>query len=173
MDAAPTVTKVQVNDGSAQRSRVRSVTVTLSSLIAQNSIQPGAFSLVDAEGDVFGVSVTSFSVVGRQPIITLGFTGAGVGGDGALPDGSYSLRVDRNKIPIDSPAPIAEIARFKTLFGDLNGDGRVDGSEVSAAAHAINSSVGDAEYRWYLDFDADGRITGQDQRDVARRNGGR
>jgi phosphodiesterase/alkaline phosphatase D-like protein len=172
MDAAPTIANVQINDGSAQRSRVRSVTVTLNGVLSASNVGNGAFFVDEAEGGHFNTVVQSFSVVGRQTFITLGFTGAGVGADGSLPDGSYTLSVDRNKIPVDTPAPITAIASFVTLFGDINGDGRVDGAEVAFSAHLNGARRGDPDYLWYLDFNADGVINGQDHREVARRNGG-
>jgi hypothetical protein len=80
--------------------------------------------------------------------------------------------VDRSKIPLDISAPVTEIATFQTKFGDLNGDGQVDGSEVAASAHSNGTKLGDGDYLWYLDFDGDGTIDGKDHREVARRNGG-
>jgi hypothetical protein len=172
VDAAPTVANVEINDGSAQRSRVRSVTVTLNGVLSAASIGNGAFFVDEAEGGHFNTVVQSFSVVGRQTFITLGFTGPGVGSDGSLPDGSYTLSVDRTKIPVDTPATITAIASFVTLFGDINGDGRIDGSEVAFSAHLNGTRRGDPSYLWYLDFNADGVIDGKDHREVARRNGG-
>jgi len=172
VDAAPTVESVQINDGSSQRSKIKDVTVTLNGIIKQSDIATGAFTLVQTGGGVFTVGVQSVAVVGRQTLVTLGFAGATVGLDGSLPDGSYSLRVDRSKIPLDSPSPVAEIETFQSLFGDLNGDGHVDGSEVAASAHANGARRSSPDYLWYLDFDANGLIDGKDHREVARRNGG-
>jgi hypothetical protein len=73
------------------------------------------------------------SVEDRQTFITLGFAGPGVGPDGSLPDGSYTLSVDRGRIPVDTPNPITTIASFQTLFGDLDGDGRVNGALAKAS----------------------------------------
>jgi hypothetical protein len=55
--------------------------------------------------------------------------------------------------------------------GDPDGDGQISGSEVATSSHANNTRVGDADYAWYLDFDANGRIDGKDHREVSRRNG--
>jgi phosphodiesterase/alkaline phosphatase D-like protein len=172
MDAAPTVEGVRINDGSAQRSKVNQVTVTLNGVVAANSIAPGAFLLTRAEGGSFGTVVKSVSVSGRQTLVTLGFTGSGVGSDGALPDGSYTVSIDRRKLPLDAVADVTAIASFGTLFGDIDGDGQIDGSEVAFSAHHNGAQVGDADYLWYLDFDASGDINGKDHREVARRNGG-
>src|SRR5262249_12154788 len=171
IDAAPTLAAAQINDGSAQRSRVRSVTVTLNGILAQGSIGAGAFLLTGTSGN-FGTIVQSVSFEDRQTFITLGFTGPGVGADGSLPDGSYTLSVDRSKIPVDTPNAITQIVSFQTLFGDLNGDGRITGQEVSDSAHLNGTRRTDPGYLWYLDFNGDGVIDGKDHREVARRNGG-
>jgi phosphodiesterase/alkaline phosphatase D-like protein len=171
LDAAPTLAGLQINDGSAQRSKVRSVTVTLNGVLAQSSIGAGAFVLTSTGGQ-FSTTVQSVSVEDRQTFITLGFTGPGVGPDGSLPDGSYTLSMDRSKIPVDTSNPITTIGSFQTLFGDLDGDGRVNGPEVAASAHLNGTHRGDPDYLWYLDFNADGVIDGKDHREVARRNGG-
>ncbi|MFO0797995.1 MAG: hypothetical protein U0804_10990 [Gemmataceae bacterium] len=182
---APTVAAVQVNDGSAQRSKVSAVTVTFDAVVPAANIGAGAFTLTRAEGGAYTATVASVTVVGGQTLVTLAFAGPGVGADGALPDGTYSLSVDAGKVTdqlgqaLDTDrdgvagGPVTEVVAFRTLFGDLNGDGRVDGQEVAASAHANGARRGEAGYLWYLDFDGDGVINGKDHREVARRNGNR
>lgn len=181
---APTVQSVQINDGSAQRSKVNEVTITINGVIPQANIAAGAFTLTRTQGGTYTANLKSLSTVGRQTFVTLGFAGTGLGTDGALPDGSYTLRVDSTKITdelgqnLDSDrdgkvgGPVAVIATFGTLFGDLNGDGAISGQEVAVSAHANGTKIGDADYRWYLDYDANGVINGKDHREVARRNNG-
>ena len=146
------------------------MTVTLNGVLAQSSIGAGAFVLTST-GGTFSTTVQSVSVEDRQTFITLGFAGPGVGPDGSLPDGTYTLSVDRSKIPVDTPNPITTIASFQTLFGDLDGDGRVNGLEVASSAHLNGTHRGDPDYLWHLDFNGDGVIDGKDHRE-ARRNGG-
>ena len=99
---------------------------------------------------------------------------------GALPDGHYTLTIDGSKIK-DALGQAADVdgdgfaggtlgTSFQTLFGDLNGDGIVDASEVVASAHANGAHSGDADYLWFLDYDGDGVINGRDHREVARRH---
>jgi hypothetical protein len=172
VDAAPTVASVQINDGAAQRSKVSSVTVTFNGMLAAADFAPGAFTLNRAEGGAFTATVSTVATAGRQSLVTLGFASAGVGADGALPDGTYSLSIDRDRAPIDSPATVVEIAAFQTVFGDLDGNGTITAAEVAAAAQAHGKSGG-PDYAWYLDFNADGKIDGTDQREVARRDSSR
>jgi len=179
----PTVASVQINDGSAQRSKVNEITVTLNGVVPESNIGAGAFTLTRAEGGSFTATVAGVTEVGGTTQVTLAFAGPGVGADGSLPDGTYSLSVDGSLVAdqlgqkLDSDndgitdGPATEIASFETLFGDLNGDGHVDGEEVAASAHANGAHLGDAAYLWFLDFDGDGVINGADHRQVARRNG--
>src|SRR5262249_9734425 len=77
---------VVVNDGSAQRSMVTSLTVTFSTVV---HLDPGAFELVRQEGGVIQLDVSE-SVVDGHSVDTLTFSGAGIIG-GSLADGHYTL----------------------------------------------------------------------------------
>ena len=80
---------------------------------AQASIAPGAFTLTARSGLTVGVN--SVSSIGRDTFITLGFA-APASPDGSLPDGTFTLNIDRNKIPVD--AACARCAcHLRTLFG--------------------------------------------------------
>src|SRR5262249_36339556 len=70
----PTVQSVVVNDGSAQRSMVTSLTVTFSTVV---HLDPGAFELVRQEGGVIQLDVSE-SVVDGHSVDTLTFSGAGI-----------------------------------------------------------------------------------------------
>jgi hypothetical protein len=175
----PTLAGVTVNDGAVQRSRVNSVTITLNGAVPASNILAGAFTLTRAEGGTFAAAVTSVSTAGGQTRITLAFAGAGVI-TGALPDGHYSLAIDGGKITDglgqaldadrDGATGGVTTVKFAALFGDLNGDGRVDSSEVVTSARANGAKIGDPDYRWYLDFNGDGVVDGRDHREVAQRH---
>lgn len=60
-----------------------------------------------------------------------------------------------------------QIARFRTagtalLDGDLNEDGRVDGTDLVSFARRFGASRGERRYERNADFNDDGRIDGQD-----------
>ncbi|HEX4591073.1 MAG TPA: dockerin type I domain-containing protein, partial [Gemmataceae bacterium] len=48
------------------------------------------------------------------------------------------------------------------LFGDVNGDGVVDASDLGLLRSAYNSSAGSPVYLSYLDADGSGSIDAQD-----------
>ena len=166
--ATPTIDSVVVNDGSAQRSRVTSLTVTFST---QVTFGAGAFALTNGDGTAVQLLVDT-AVVGGKTVATITFSGS-------LADGTYTPSINGNAIT-DAPGQKVDAdadgllggertETFITLFGDLNGDGQVNGAEVSASAHAIGATAGDADYLWYLDFNGAGTIDGKAQREIARR----
>jgi hypothetical protein len=87
--AAPaTVASVVINDGTAQRSMVTSLTVTFSAVV---HLDPGAFELVRQDGGIIQFQVAQ-AVVDGHSVDTLTFSGAGIIG-GSLADGHYTLTI--------------------------------------------------------------------------------
>jgi hypothetical protein len=149
----PAVQSVQVNDGSAQRSMVTSLTLTFAAPLG--AVPPGSIVINSASG---ALVPTAFVVAGNQ--LTVRFTGlAGVIG-GSLPDGRYSLAVGGQTV-----------ATFFRLFGDVNGDGQVDDSDRAAFLAAYRSRSGMANYRSYFDYNGDGLIDSTDYYQFLRRYG--
>src|SRR5262249_53721609 len=68
------VHSVAVNDGSAQRSMVTSLTVTFSGEV---TLDAGAFRLRRQDGDLVGLNVAA-SVLGGRTVAVLTFTGANI-----------------------------------------------------------------------------------------------
>jgi hypothetical protein len=164
------VQSVVVNDGSAQRSMVDSITVTFST---QVDIAPGAFQLVQAVGsartDVSSVVGVTTQLTGDgRTVATLTFAGVGIVG-GSLADGGYTLTIRADLVddqqlgaPLDGNGDGlvggARVDRFFRLFGDLNGDGMVNDTDGAALRAALGSRKGTVRYRWYLDFYGNGFI---------------
>jgi alpha-amylase len=153
------VQSVVVNDGSAQRSMVTSLTVTFA---GQAVVSAGTFRLMRAyagvTSDVTGlVGLTVGQTADGRTAVTLTFSGSGVVG-GSLADGRYTLTVDGTPVQ-----------KFFRLFGDSNGDGQVDATDLVAFARAARSRRGMANYRAYFDFDANGLIDGFDYGQFLRR----
>lgn len=176
---APTVAAVQVNDGSDQRSMVNSVMVTLNGTVTAADIAAGAFSLTrDEDGAVINLLVQSVTNAGGQTQVVLTFSGSDIIG-GSLADGHYTLTIDGSKIHDglgqaadadgDGFAGGGRSDSFHRLFGDVNGDDQVDATEVAFSAHHMGARLGDADYLWYLDYEANGLISGRDQSQVAGR----
>lgn len=161
--APPTVQSVLINDGSAQRSMVTSLTVTFSGVV---NLASGALE-VDLQGGSARGIVVNASVVGGRTVAVITFTGSGVTA-GSLPDGRYRLvvhsslvtdslgqRLDGNG---DTVAGDDYTQDFFRLFGDVDGNGVVDVRDLAVFRTAYNTRSGQAGYLWYLDFNGDGRI---------------
>jgi Bacterial pre-peptidase C-terminal domain/Bacterial Ig-like domain len=165
-----TIQTVTIDDGTAQRSRVRSITLVFNGTIT--TAPSSAFSLVRTEdGLVVPVIASALTPLsGNRTQLTLTFSGASLAA-GSLADGRYVLTIDGNQI-IDSLGQKLDAAgtgvagssrqvNFLRFFGDSNGDGVVDGLDylvfraayVSADATGANSAY---------DADGDGVFTTAD-----------
>jgi hypothetical protein len=170
------VANVAVNDGSAQRSMVNSLTVTFDSAV---TVDPGAFELSGPDGIPVGLNVVT-SVVNGQTVAVLTFTDPGLLG-GSLPDGGYTLTVRGDRVhdrwgreldgDADGSAGGNTVASFHRQFGDSDGDGDVDGTDRDAFRSAFKTNAGDPSYLWYFDFDGDGDVDGRDNGQFNRRFG--
>jgi photosystem II stability/assembly factor-like uncharacterized protein len=174
---APSVASVVINDGSAQRSMVTSITVTFSSIV---TLSPGAFEVLRQEGGMFNPNVTEAVVDGRS-LDTLTFSGADIIG-GSLPDGHYTLTIHGSLVH-DSASGLAldgagtgmagsdHVDAFFRLFGDADGDGHVDLQDLLSFAGTFGKRAGDQGYLAYFDFNGDGRVDLGDLLQLLRRVG--
>jgi predicted outer membrane repeat protein len=176
----PTVQSVVINDGSAQRSMVDSITVTFST---QVDLAPGAFTLVQAyagsHNDVSAlVRVSTALTADGRTVATLTFAGAGVYG-GSLADGRYTLTTRGGLVHDhalataldgagDGQAGSDRVDQFFRLFGDVTGDGQVDDTDRTAFLAAYRSRKGMTNYRWYLDVNDDGFVDSVDYYQLLR-----
>jgi uncharacterized delta-60 repeat protein len=174
--APPTVQSALVNDGSAQRSMVNSLTVTFSGVV---TLDPGAFELVKNGGGTVGASVAT-SLVNGQTVAILTFPGAGFVG-GSLADGNYTLTVHSDKVH-DSLGQALDgdgngtaggdrTVDFFRLFGDTNGDRTVDNTDFAVFRSASGTHTGDAGFLWFLDYNGDGAINNTDKKAFDQRRG--
>jgi hypothetical protein len=170
------VASVAVNDGSAQRSMVNSLTVAFDGPV---TLAPGAFELAREGGGPVGLNVAA-SVVDGRTVAVLTFAGPDVRG-GSLADGSYTLMVRADRVhdrwgrELDGDgngsAGGDRVDGFFRLFGDSDGDGDVDRQDRDAFRSAFGKSAGEAGYLWYFDFDGDGDVDGRDNGQFNRRFG--
>jgi hypothetical protein len=168
-----------VNDGTVQRSRVTSLTVTFSAQVTFAGTVGAAFTLTrNSDNAVIGFTATSSIVNGVTQVTLNGFTGTATD-FGSLADGRYTLRALSSQITIGGSAldgdgngtpggdytytdtPAQGIGLFR-LFGDVNGDQTVNGLDLGFFRTAFGSALGDANYLSYLDFNGDGNINGLD-----------
>jgi hypothetical protein len=156
---------VQVNDGAAQRSMVTSLTVTFNSAV---TLSAGAIEIRQGNTSFFPTDVT---VSGSQVVIR--FTGLGWVTAGSLADGRYTLVVHAGLVQGTLGSTLAAdlTGSFFRLYGDVNGDGQVDSTDLAAFQAAYRSRQGMANYRWYLDYNADGWVDATDYYQFLRRSG--
>jgi hypothetical protein len=166
----PRISAVQVNDGSAQRSSVVQLMITLDTtdVLLGNG---GLWSVTRASDG----AVVNWDIGGPYPggpnSYRFHFTGGALNG-ASLADGVYVLRVnspdfydgagqtlDGNGDGIggdDYVSPLTGPGRIHRLFGDADGDGDVDAADFAA----FRSAFGGASI--VFDFDGDGDVDAAD-----------
>ncbi|QDV40832.1 Subtilisin NAT precursor [Stieleria neptunia] len=168
------VPAVAINDGSAPRSQVTSLTVAFDALVDHDQLQM-AFQLTNlSTGLVVGSVHVAAADQGNQTIATLTFDGVSTiarGGIGnSLADGNYRLEIFAGQVQSsngqqlfrdqefgDTPSDL-----FFRLFGDTDGDRDVDGQDYGRFGLSFLSSSGENDYNSDLDSDGDGDVDGQD-----------
>ena len=168
--ASPTVSSFTVNDGSAQRSMVSSVTVTFDQPV---TAARGSFQLSRHDnGQLLPISVSNPSGDGKTFVVT--FTGQDLIGS-SLPDGVYDLTLSGGGITAQGlfaqPLSGIKVLHFYRLFGDANGDGVVDAADVALLRLSYGKSAGDPGYLSFFDFNGDGRVDVTDLRALRGRLG--
>jgi hypothetical protein len=164
--APPQVKSVMINDGSVQRSEVRSITVTFDTLV---TFDLGAFRVVRSDGVAASVTKTVTQANGETQVV-LTFSGLGTVGR-SLGDGSWTLKVFRGRVHRADYRPQMMEADFLTGFqrryGDADGDGNVTAADqvVFEAALALPDPTGLATF----DYNRDGLLNGTERTQFARR----
>jgi Ca2+-binding RTX toxin-like protein len=163
------IQNVQVGDGTAQRSRVESVSVLFDSLVTMSA---GALLVTKrgAGGGAVGLSITTREVSGKT-VADLTFSGVFTSA-GSLLDGYYELRIDASKIVgaggigLDgdqdgSPGGDylfgeVEADKFFRLYGDTNSDGLVGIVEFGQFRATFGKTPGQSGYDPRFDYDGGG-----------------
>jgi VCBS repeat-containing protein len=166
--APPKVRSVVINDGSAQRSEVRKITLTFDTLV---TIDSGAFAIKRSNGTIPGRTYTASTVNGVTQVV---FTFSGTGtNSGSLADGNWTLTVMANRIHrADAHSAVMtanSVTSFFRLYGDSNGDRKVDATDQAAfnAAYGMTDITSLATF----DFNKDGKINATDQTQFNKRFG--
>jgi hypothetical protein len=175
-NAPPAVEGVQINDGSAQRSKVNSLTVTFNRVV---TIEAGAFELRRDGAGLVDLQVTT-SVVAGKTVAVLTFVGPDIVG-GSLADGQFTLTIHSDHVHDrwgreldgdgDGTSGGNRVDSFFRLFGDSDGDRDVDWQDRDLFRSAFGKSATDIGYLWYFDFDGDGDVDGLDNGQFNRRFG--
>jgi hypothetical protein len=155
---------LQINDGSAQRSRVTQLTVFFGIEIAFVGAPEAAFQLSGPSGPVQLTATPS--VVNNATQVLLTFNGAGTD-FGSLADGLYTLNVFSNQVAGGLPGGnyTSATGAIHRLFGDSNGDRTVNSVDFAAfrSFFGLGASI--------FDFDNDGQTNSTDFAEFRKRFG--
>jgi hypothetical protein len=161
---------------------VNSLTVTFTGTV---TLDPGTIELFQTGvGPIGGLRLSTATVLAggiskTQVILTFSNGVSGVSG-GSLADGNYQLVVHARGVHFTngSATPPADyVTTFFRLFGDVNGDRKVDDIDLAAFQQAYRSVNGVQQlplrglssYRWYFDVDQNGVIDAVDYYQFLRR----
>jgi hypothetical protein len=163
LQSPATVSSVVINDGSAQRSMVNSLTVNFSSIV---TLTPGAFELERQGGGLVNLQVAT-SAAGDHTVAVVTFTGPDIIA-GSLADGHYTLTIrgsqahDPFNVALDAAGTGVRGSdrsdTFFRLFGDSNGDGYVGWQDLARFLSTFGKHAGDPGYLWYFDYSGAGSV---------------
>jgi hypothetical protein len=105
-------------------------------------------------------------------VATLTFAGGWATG-GSLVDGRYTVTIHSSLVHDHQLGAALDgdgdglvggdrVDQFFRLFGDVNGDAKVDHTDVAAFLQAYHSKKGMAAYAWYSDVNNDGWVDATD-----------
>jgi hypothetical protein len=179
---APVVENFIVDDGGAQRSKVRSLTVKFDQPV---TVTPGAFTLSRLNSGGSGLNnnsaPTNASAALGTPTSADGLTyvipilpgTAFSNANGSLEDGIYTLNLVGNNINNSSaqPLPGNQSLAFHRLFGDIDGSKRVNATDYNAFRNSFGATSIDPAYNQFFDINDSGRINAVDYNEFRNRFG--
>jgi hypothetical protein len=146
---------------------VTRLTVTFSTVV---TLDAGAFTLQRVGGAAVTLSQTA-SVVNGRTVAVLTFTGSGVTA-GSLDDGNYTLTVNSARVRDQQGTALDGdgngtaggdgVTTLHRLYGDTNGDRRVDSADFFLLRQTFGRGAGDPLYLASLDVNADGLVDALD-----------
>ncbi|MDB5298619.1 MAG: Thermophilic serine proteinase precursor, partial [Phycisphaerales bacterium] len=174
--APPTFLGAQIDDGNKQRSIIRSLTFTFSSPV---TLSAGAITLalLNTAGSKSGTNdgappTDASSALGTPTSPNGGFTwvvpikaASAFSAFGSLTDGVYTTTVHASLVTDAYGQHLTGADQTKTfhrLFGDVNGDMRVNATDYQQFTAAFGSSNLTANYLVYFDYNHDNRINAND-----------
>ena len=149
-----------INDGTVQRSLVTSITYTFNTAVTLTS---NAFELTRADGTPAATIVVSNPSNDRKTYV-LTFIGPSVM-NGSLADGRYTLQLYANRVQDDFGQTLSggdSIINLHRLFGDSDGDGDTDTTDLLIFRKSLGKHLGEADYLSYFDYNGDGIVDSLD-----------
>lgn len=138
----------------------------------QRGVQPGVVIDVDVLDFGLGIDLSATSLLVNGEVVPATLTGDAkriklVYQPPQPLRGSISIGLRSRDLATPPNTVDREIARYRTagtslLDGDVNEDGRVDGTDLVTFARHFGASRGERRFERKADFDEDGQIDGQD-----------
>jgi len=171
----PTVSNVRVDNGTIQRSMVRSLTVTFSGQVTFTGQPSAAFQLrQNGSSTDIPVTVDLTGSTATQTIAKLTFSPGtfteGSATNPTLKDGNYTLTVLSSQITGGLAGGNNPTSLYR-FYGDINGDRAVNGLDLADFRTAFGTSTGNPNFIDALDFNGDGVINGLDLPEFRNRFG--
>ncbi|WP_413431272.1 Calx-beta domain-containing protein [Crateriforma spongiae] len=165
-ETAPQVEAFVINDGTAQRSVIRELTVTFSE---QVSVDENAFVVLNTTTNTTYVPSVDVQAVGGKSVAKLTFP---MLAGGSLPDGNYTLTIHpsqvadaaANLLDGDQDGSAGDPARFEffRLLGDADGDRDVDARDFLQFRSTYRRDSDSGLFKDEFDFDGDGDVDARD-----------
>jgi uncharacterized delta-60 repeat protein len=165
-----TTASAQVNDGSAQRSRVTSLTVRFSGQVTFSGPVTNAFTLTRVGAGAVTFAANLSVEFGGTVVVLANFTGPETE-FGSLRDGRYTLTALASQISAGGQAldgdangtpggdfVFGEAQGLFRFFGDINGDRHVDIADFGLFTGTFNLSTGQTGFLAAFDFNGDGHV---------------
>jgi len=164
------VSEFRVDDGTGQRSMVRSLQLTIDTIVSPTGTLSSAFSFVGPSGSV-GFSAGPIDNSSGHSVIPIAFSDPSLE-FGSLPQGDFTFTVDASQF-VDTLGRALDgdgngtaggnyVGTFHRLLGDANGDRRIDGTDFTVLRTCFGTSTGQPEFLSYMDFNNDGVINSTD-----------
>jgi hypothetical protein len=165
------VAYIQVNDGLASRSHLTSITVAFDVPVTASS---GAFSITNIglttvqntplDQSQITVSTTDNIIYVISFLSGPGVVTRGPVGNNSLVDGNYVLSIDQTKVVDGNGNQLLDVINFGEhashnlfrLYGDYNGTGAVDGSDI------VGYRKAQVTYDTNFDYNGDGVVNATD-----------
>jgi hypothetical protein len=152
------LSNIQVSKGMIQRSYLRYMDLAMSSNAVATQLASNASTRMKLiKRDLNGNNPQEMPLTGlvsaSDSVVTIDFGASGIGGarNTNAADGYYTLELD-----MDSDGTLETKFSFYRLFGDTNGDGKVDQADVNNVAAAMTA------YSAEFDLNSDGRVNTAD-----------
>ncbi|MDB5328393.1 MAG: hypothetical protein JWM57_3962 [Phycisphaerales bacterium] len=167
---ATAISSVVIDDGTVQRSNVRTITINVSRAVAMAGIAAGAFTVTQLNGAITPTTATVSSVTplaGGGTAIKLTLTQTG-NSAASIVNGRYQIVINGAKIA-DTAGSLLDAAgtavrgssrtiAFYRMAGDADGNATVDFNDFLTLQNAFNSTVGSPSYNAGADVDGNGTV---------------